>query len=58
MFTSGQLIFAALFVIAFLFTMVLVYKKDKKMHGKNYKGVGWVLFSFINKQKISTNNKN
>ncbi len=47
MFSTGQLIFAILFVIAFVVAMVFVYRKDKRMHDKNYKGVGWVLFFFV-----------
>ena len=47
MFTNGQLIFAVLFIVTFVIVMIAVYKKDKKLHRKNYKGVGWVLFSFV-----------
>lgn len=47
MFTTGQTIFAILFIVAFVVVMVLMYKKDKTMHQKNYKGVRWVLFTFI-----------
>lgn len=47
MFSTGQLIFAAIFFIAFVAIMVLSYKKDKKLHRKNYKGVIWILFSFV-----------
>lgn len=47
MFTTGQFIFAALFIVAFIAVMIFVYKKDKKTHEKNYKGVGWVLFFFV-----------
>ncbi|PRX54044.1 hypothetical protein CLV81_2440 [Flagellimonas meridianipacifica] len=47
MFSSGQLIFASLFVVVFVGVMILSYRKDKKLHKKNYKGVIWVLFSFM-----------
>ena len=47
MFTTGQTIFAIFFVVAFIVVMVLMYKKDKTLHQKNYKGVKWVLFTFI-----------
>lgn len=47
MFSTGQAIFAFLFVIVFILVMVFVYKKDKALHTKNYKGVKWVLISFI-----------
>ncbi len=47
MFTTGQLIFAVLFAITFLLIITFSYKKDKKIHLKNYKGVIWVLVSFL-----------
>lgn len=47
MFTPGKLIFAIFFVVTFTFVITLAYKKDKKLHLKNYKGVIWVLFTFI-----------
>lgn len=47
MFSSGQLIFALLFIIAFVATISFTYRKDKKLHKKNYKGVKWVLISFM-----------
>ncbi|WP_293289730.1 hypothetical protein [Allomuricauda sp.] len=47
MFSTGQLIFAALFFIAFVVIISLSYRKDKKLHKKNYKGVIWILISFI-----------
>ncbi len=47
MFSTGQLIFAALFVVAFTIFVILSYKKDKKLHEKNYQGVKWVGIIFI-----------
>jgi len=47
MFSTGQLIFAAFFFIAFVIIIILSYKKDKKLHKKNYKGVVQILLSFI-----------
>ncbi|WP_273566219.1 hypothetical protein [Maribacter halichondriae] len=47
MFSTGQLIFAALFVVAFTIFIILSYKKDKKLHEKNYRGVKWVGIVFI-----------
>src|SRR5690606_9826559 len=47
MFSKGQLIFAGLFAIVFAMVIFLSYKKDKKLHLKNYKGVKWVGLSFI-----------
>lgn len=47
MFTTGQLIFALFFVLAFTILIILAYRKDKKLHLKNYKGSIWVLVGFI-----------
>jgi Mn2+/Fe2+ NRAMP family transporter len=47
MFSTGQLIFAAFFVVSFAIIIFLTYKKDKKLHSKNYKGVKWVGIVFI-----------
>ncbi|WBU88571.1 hypothetical protein QYR09_12370 [Cellulophaga lytica] len=47
MFTTGQYIFAALFVIVFTIIIVITYKRDKKLHLKNYSGVKWVAITFI-----------
>ena len=47
MFSKGQLIFAILFVTVFAIVIAATYKKDKKMHAKNYKGVKWVGIIFI-----------
>ena len=47
MFSTGQLIFAALFFIAFVVIIAFSYRKDKKLHKKNYQGVIWILLSFI-----------
>ncbi len=47
MFSTGQLIFAILFIIVFSLVIVLMYKKDKKLHSKNYKGVKWVGIFFV-----------
>ncbi len=47
MFSTGQLIFAVFFIIAFSIVLVLSYKKDKNLHKKNYKGVKWVGIVFV-----------
>ncbi len=47
MFSTGQLIFAIIFVVAFSIFMVISYRKDTKLHQKNYKGSVWVLISFV-----------
>lgn len=47
MFTPGQMIFAILFVIAFVIIIIFSYKKDKSIHLKQYKGSLWVLLGFL-----------
>lgn len=37
MFSTGQLIFAAFFVVAFSIAMIWSYRKDIKIHKKHYK---------------------
>lgn len=55
MFSSGQLIFAGFFVVAFISMMIWSYRKDIKHHNIHYKNVGYkvgitcvlVIFVFI-----------
>jgi len=47
MFSNGQLIFAGLFAITFIAIISLSYKKDQKIHSKNYKGVLYVGITFV-----------
>ena len=47
MFTKGQVIFAILFVIAFVFFVVRSYRKDRNFHRKNFKGVRWIALTFL-----------
>ncbi len=47
MFSTGQLVFAALFLIAFVAIIILSYRKDTKLHKKYYKGSIYVLIGFI-----------
>lgn len=47
MFTTGQLVFAALFFIVFVIIMIYSYRGDKKLHKKYYKGSLWILVGFI-----------
>ncbi len=47
MFSTGQLIFAAVFAISFAIIIGYSYKKDKNLHAKNYKGVKWIAFGFL-----------
>jgi len=42
MFSTGQLIFALLFIIIFAGAISFSYIKDKKLHQKNFQGVKWV----------------
>jgi len=47
MFTTNQIIFAAISFVVFVVAMFFLYKKDKPMHNKHYKGSIWVLLGFI-----------
>ncbi|MCG9972961.1 hypothetical protein [Christiangramia crocea] len=47
MFSTGQLIFAGLFLIAFIIIMIFSYRKDIRLHKKYYKGSIYVLIGFI-----------
>ena len=47
MFSTNQLIFAALFVVVFIGVMIVSYRKDKKLHKKHFKGSAWILVGFV-----------
>ncbi len=47
MFSTGQLVFAGCFVIAFIGLMIFSYRKDIKLHRKYYKGSIFILIGFI-----------
>lgn len=47
MFSTGQLIFAALFFIAFVIVMVFAYRKDVATHKLFYRGNYKVLIAFL-----------
>jgi hypothetical protein len=47
MFTTGQLVFAILFFVAFVGILIYSYRGDKKLHKKYYKGSLWILLGFI-----------
>lgn len=47
MFSQGQLIFAACFVIVFIAAMIYSYRKDVHLHQKFYKGSYIILLGFI-----------
>ena len=47
MFSTGQLVFASLFLIVFTIVIIRSYRKDRDLHRKNYKGVVWVGMVFV-----------
>ena len=47
MFSTGQLIFAILFFVAFVIGVAYQYRKDKKVHKAYYKGTVWILIAFV-----------
>jgi len=47
MFSTGQLVFAGLFLVTFIIIISFSYKKDRRLHKKQYKGSIWVLVAFI-----------
>lgn len=47
MFTTGQMIFTAVFFILFTAAIIYSYRKDLKLHKKYYKGSLFVLAGFI-----------
>ncbi len=47
MFSTGQLIFAAIFFLAFVVVLIYSYRKDIALHRKYYKGSLYVLAGFI-----------
>uniref|UniRef100_UPI001ABCADF1 hypothetical protein n=1 Tax=Flavobacterium psychrophilum TaxID=96345 RepID=UPI001ABCADF1 len=46
MFSSGQLLFAAIFAISFIVIMIFAYRKDLKIHKQYYKGSLWIFCLF------------
>jgi heme A synthase len=47
MFTQGQLVFSAVFFVAFVIAGIFVYRKDKALHRQHYKGSYRVLIGFL-----------
>jgi len=47
MFSTGQLIFALFFLIAFTAAIIYSYKKDKQKSTDYFKGSFWVLIGFL-----------
>jgi len=47
MFTSGQILFAEIFVVAFALIMIYLYRKDLKIQKRYYVNVWQVGFTII-----------
>ncbi|EKF54885.1 hypothetical protein I215_09958 [Galbibacter marinus] len=47
MFTQGQMIFAGIFAVVFIIVMIVSYRRDIKIHRKQYKGSLWILVGFL-----------
>ncbi len=47
MFTKGQFIFAACFIVAFTILMIWSYRKDIKIHKKHYKNTYIILITLF-----------
>lgn len=47
MFTTGQWIFAGLFLVGFIIAMVVMYRKDLMTHKKYYRGTYKILLGFL-----------
>jgi len=47
MFSTGQMIFAGLFIVVFSAIIILTYRRDKNLHSKAYSGVKWIGITFI-----------
>ena len=47
MFSTGQIYFAIFFIIAFVTTMILVYRKDLRQMKPFYKGTYWVFIGLL-----------
>ena len=45
MFSKGQLIFAGLFIVVFIISMIWSYRKDIKIHKKYYKNTFIVIIA-------------
>lgn len=47
MFSTGQIVFALLFFAAFVSATVWMYRKDRRLHRRQYKGAWQILIAFI-----------
>lgn len=46
-FSQGQIIFALCFILGFSILIYLSYKRDSKLHKKNYKDLWSVVIGFV-----------
>ncbi len=46
-FSSSQLIFAAVALVVFIVLVLFMYRKDIDTHKLHFKGARWVMFSII-----------
>ena len=47
MFSTGQIIFAAVIFVVFVVIIAYSYRRDIKLHRKYYKGTIYILLAFI-----------
>ena len=47
MFSTGQLVFAGVFFVAFVVVIAYTYRKDLPLHRKYYKGTFFILLAFL-----------
>ena len=47
MFTPGQIKFSIFFIVVFVIVLIVVYRKDLKLHRVYYKNRLWVLLAFL-----------
>lgn len=47
MFTTGRLIFTAIFIVAFVIFLIWAYVKDSRLQRKYYKGTGVILLILV-----------
>lgn len=47
MFSTGQIVFAALFVVVFVTALVFMYRKDLPLHKLYYKKTYLILLAFL-----------
>jgi uncharacterized membrane protein len=47
MFSTGQILFALIFTVIFATVITQAYRKDRKLHRRNYGGVQWIAIFFV-----------